>query len=41
MPTPHDTRECRVTEDLNQMREHMLTAIAASAGLDALEACRV
>jgi len=30
-----------VTEDLNQMREHMLTAIAASAGLDALEACRV
>jgi len=30
-----------VTEDLNQMREHMLTAIAAASGLDALEACRV
>jgi phenylalanyl-tRNA synthetase alpha chain len=30
-----------VTQDLNQMREHMLTAIAAASGLDALEACRV
>jgi phenylalanyl-tRNA synthetase alpha chain len=30
-----------VTEDLNQMREHMLTAIAAASGLDALDACRV
>ncbi|MES3110280.1 phenylalanine--tRNA ligase subunit alpha [Sphingomonas aurantiaca] len=30
-----------MTEDLNQMREHMLTAIAAASGLDALEACRV
>ncbi len=28
-------------QDLNQMREHMLTAIAAASGLDALEACRV
>lgn len=27
--------------DLDQMREHMLTAIAAASGLDALEACRV
>ncbi len=30
-----------MTQDLNQMREHMLTAIAAASGLDALEACRV
>ncbi len=30
-----------MTDDLDQMREHMLTAIAAAAGLDALEACRV
>jgi phenylalanyl-tRNA synthetase alpha chain len=30
-----------VTEDLNQMRDHMLTAIAAASGLDALDACRV
>ena len=27
--------------ELDQMREHMLTAIAAASGLDALEACRV
>jgi phenylalanyl-tRNA synthetase alpha chain len=30
-----------VTQDLNQMRDHMLTAIAAASGLDALDACRV
>ena len=30
-----------MTQDLNQMREHMLAAIAAASGLDALEACRV
>ena len=30
-----------MTEDLNQMRDHMLTAIAAASGLDALDACRV
>jgi phenylalanyl-tRNA synthetase alpha chain len=30
-----------MTNDLDQMREHMLTAIAASPGLDALDACRV
>ncbi len=30
-----------MTQDLNQMREHMLMAIAAASGLDALEACRV
>ncbi|HXH15005.1 MAG TPA: phenylalanine--tRNA ligase subunit alpha [Sphingomonas sp.] len=30
-----------MTEDLNQMREHMLTAIGAASGLDALDACRV
>ncbi len=30
-----------MTQDLNQMRDHMLTAIAAASGLDALDACRV
>lgn len=30
-----------MTEDLNQMRDHMLTAIAAASGLEALDACRV
>ena len=30
-----------MTDDLDTMREHMLAAIAAAAGLDALEACRV
>ncbi|RDE05979.1 phenylalanine--tRNA ligase subunit alpha [Sphingomonas aracearum] len=30
-----------MTDDLDTMREHMLTAIAAATGLEALEACRV